>query len=389
MDDRLTEISAYIDAHRDEMLEDWKKVVNIESHSADLEGVKAVGKALLTMFTEAGLKCEFVDTGKNPTLTGIIGEDRPEAPILFTGHMDTVFKKGTFGDDPFRIRDGKAYGPGCLDMKGGIIMSLYIIKALNSIGFDEAPIKIVWSGDEENAHCESSGADVFFNEVKGGQMAFNMETGSIKNALVIARKGCIRCNVEITGVEAHAGNDFFAGRSAILEAANKCVAFAALCDKEKETTVNLGTINGGTMPNCVPGHCKVVLDCRFWTMAEKERLAREIRAIADHCYVEGTTATTEFLSFMPPFEEKEGTDRFYALCEKVAGEMGLPCSAVKLGGSSDASWAAMNDVPVICSFGVQGEWNHTTREYAVVDSMTERSKYIAAIILQREELRQK
>ncbi len=80
--------------------------------------------------------------------------------------MDTVFETGTFGENPFKIIEGKAYGPGVLDMKGGIIISLYVIKALNKIGYKERPIKIVFSGDEEIGHKDSTGADVILREAK-------------------------------------------------------------------------------------------------------------------------------------------------------------------------------------------------------------------------------
>ena len=382
MKKRFAQVAEYIDTHREDMLRDWKRIVEVESHTGDPDGVRNVASVLQNMFEEAGLCCRLIETGAGPTLSGILGAERPGKPILFTGHMDTVFAKGTFGDDLFRLEDGKAYGPGCLDMKGGIIIALYVIKALNSVGYDETPLKIVFSGNEETAHDASNGAEVFVGEVMGGRFAFNMETGYPNNALVLARKGCMNCEVVISGVEAHSGNDFFAGKNAILEAAHKGIAFAALTDPEKETTVNLGTVQGGTMPNCVAGSCTLVLDCRFWTVAEKERLEREIVRIAEHSFVEGTSVTIRFFGGYPPFEDNPLTRRFYEHCCKSAEAVGLdaPLSRVA-GGSSDASHLFMQQVPVICSFGVQGEWNHTTREYAIVDSLFSRAKLVAAAIL--------
>ena len=382
MKERFAQIEKYIDAHREDILRDWKRIVELESHTDDPDGVRITATALKELFEEAGLCCRLIETGAGPTISGILGSERPGKPILFTGHMDTVFAKGTFDDVLFRLEDGKAYGPGCLDMKGGIIIALYVIKALNSIGYDETPLKIVFSGNEESAHDASTGGEVFIREVKGGLFAFNMETGDPNNALVLARKGCLNCEVVITGVEAHSGNDFFAGKNAILEAAHKGIAFAALTDREKETTVNLGTVQGGTMPNCVAGKCTLVLDCRFWTVAEKERLEREIKRIAAESFVEGTGASLRFFGGFPPFEDNLLTRKFYEHCCRTAETFGLdiPQSRVA-GGSSDASYLFMENVPVICSFGVQGEWNHTTREYAIVESMFSRAKLIAGAIL--------
>lgn len=79
----------------------------------------------------------------------MIGADRPGTPVIFTGHFDTVFDPNTFGPNPFRIEDGKAYGPGVLDMKGGIIITLYVIKALEAAGYKDRPIRICFCGDEK------------------------------------------------------------------------------------------------------------------------------------------------------------------------------------------------------------------------------------------------
>ena len=385
MKNKFDLVCQYIDDHKEDIIADWKTVVNIESHTPDAAGVLAVAETFKSLFEGAGLTCELVETGGNPTLVGIIGADRPGKPILFGGHMDTVFPKGTFGENPFRIEDGKAYGPGALDMKGGIIISLYVIKALNSIGYDEAPLKIVYSGDEEIAHEGSNGGQVFHEAVAGGAFAFNMETGNPRNALVLARKGCLRCEVVVTGVEAHAGNDYFAGKNAILEMAHKSEAFVALNNEALSTTVNLGTITGGTMPNCVAGSCTMILDCRFWTIAEKERLEKGIAEIAEKSFIGGTTATYRFYSIFPPFEDNPYTRKFFDHCVQTAEKFGLPVpTSCMLGGSSDASHMSMQNVPAICSFGVQGEWNHTVREYALVDSMYYRSKFIAAIILNKD-----
>ncbi len=103
-----------------------------------------------------------------------------------------MFAKGTFGANPFRIEDGKAYGPGALDMKGGIVISLYVIKALESIGFNEHPIKVIYVSDEEIGHRNSSGSDLYLKEGEGGICAFNMETGLVDGRLCGKKGGGVR-----------------------------------------------------------------------------------------------------------------------------------------------------------------------------------------------------
>ena len=159
-----------------------------------------------------------------------------------------MFPAGSWGPAPFRIEDGKAYGPGALDMKGGVVIALYVAKALNHIGYRQTPIKVIFSGNEEKGHVGSTGDQVFLEEARGCQFAFNMETGLHTGELCVGRKGHLGCHVEVTGIESHAGNDFESGRSAIEEAAHKILAIQALTDLEEGTTVNVGVIQGAQCP---------------------------------------------------------------------------------------------------------------------------------------------
>ncbi|MGO0862688.1 M20/M25/M40 family metallo-hydrolase, partial [Clostridioides difficile] len=161
----------------EEIISLWKEIVNIESYTNCKESVNKVAEKLKCEFEKEGLDCDLIDVGNNgSTLVGTLGSNRNEKPIIFSGHMDTVFEIGTFGENPFKIMEGRAYGPGVLDMKGGIVISLYVIKALNKIGYKDRPIKIVFSGDEEIGHKDSKGGDLILKEAKGGLCAFNMET---------------------------------------------------------------------------------------------------------------------------------------------------------------------------------------------------------------------
>ena len=157
----------FIDANTDNMVKDWKRLVEIETGSFDKEGLEEAAGTLKAMFEGIGFRCDLIDTGAaGKTLTGILGREREGKPILFSGHYDTVFPKGTLADNPFRIENGRAYGPGVLDMKGGIIIAYYVIKALNSLGFTERPIKILFAGDEEIAHENSTTAETLVEEAK-------------------------------------------------------------------------------------------------------------------------------------------------------------------------------------------------------------------------------
>lgn len=384
----LNEISKFVDENREEIISLWKEIVNIESYTNCKESVNKVAERLKCEFEKEGLDCDLIDVGNNgSTLVGTLGSKRNKKPIIFSGHMDTVFEIGTFGENPFKIMEGKAYGPGVLDMKGGIVISLYVIKALNKIGYKDRPIKIVFSGDEEIGHKDSNGGDIILKEAKGGLCAFNMETGLVDNSLCVGRKGRIGCNIHVKGVETHAGNDFEGGRNAIEEMANKILQIQKLTNLEVGTTASVSIIKGGRVSNSIPEDCSIEVDLRFEKVEEMENVKKRIQEICEDTYIEGTSTHVDFVSEMMPFETTDDVMKFHKFVNTVSKENGFgEINAKRLGGSSDASYLTIANVPTICSFGVKGEWNHTSREYALVDSMFERVKLISTIVLKLDKL---
>lgn len=384
----LNEISKFVDENREEIISLWKEIVNIESYTNCKESVNRLAERLKCEFEKEGLDCDLIDVGNNgSTLVGTLGSNRDKKPIIFSGHMDTVFEIGTFGENPFKIIEGRAYGPGVLDMKGGIVISLYVIKALNKIGYKDRPIKIVFSGDEEIGHKDSNGADLILKEAKGSLCAFNMETGLVDNSLCVGRKGRIGCNIHVKGVETHAGNDFEGGRNAIEEMANKILQIQKLTNLEVGTTASVSIIKGGRVSNSIPEDCSIEVDLRFEKVEEMENVKKRIQEICGDTYIEGTSTHVDFVSEMMPFETTEDVMKFHKFVNTVSKENGFgEINAKRLGGSSDASYLTIANVPTICSFGVKGEWNHTSREYALVDSMFERVKLISTIVLNLDKL---
>ncbi len=383
MQDFVQTINSFIDSKRDEIIETWKEVVNIESFKNDKEGVNRVCARFKELFEAEGFVCKTIDVGPNSgdVLVGVLGADRPGKPVIFGGHMDTVHPVGTFGENPFRIEDGKAYGPGVLDMKGGIIIALYAVKALNAMGWAERPIKIVLAGDEEKLHENAPTAKYFEDECRGGLCEFNMETGLIDGRICVARNGKTEVIVKVEGVGAHAGNDYYSGRNAIAEMAHKIIELQALSNKELNRTVNCGVINGGTMSGAVPAECTLAVDLRAGEVPVMDQLKKEVEAICNKTFIEGTKTSFYYSMEMLPFELTDEGQRLYEFVHDTALEAGYgDFGWKKAGGSSDAAYSTIAGVPSVCSCGVRGEWNHTEKEYAVVESMFERSKLWATVV---------
>lgn len=384
MNKHLKEINEFIDSRREEIIDLWREIVNLESYTGDKQSVNVVANRLKLELEKDGFDAELVDVGKNngDTLVATLGNDRGNEPVIFSGHMDTVFENGTFGENPFRIEDGKAYGPGVLDMKGGIVIAIYAIKALNHIGYKERPLKVIISGDEEQIHEGSTGAEVLSDAAKGGFCAFNMETGLVDNCLCIGRKGRIGCEVTVEGVETHAGNDFAGGRNAIEEMAHKILELQKLTNLDEGRTVSVSVIKGGRIPNAIPKDCKIEIDIRFGKVGDMESIKQKINDICAKTYVEGTKTKVNYIAEMMAFETNENVLKFYDFVSQVCDENGFgEYGSRPLGGSSDASYLTISKVPTLCSFGVRGEWNHTEREYAIVESVFERAKVLSTIVL--------
>ena len=218
------QIQEYIDSNRENILEMFRTLVNLEGHYKEKENVEKARDYVQKLLEQEGFVCRTREVAEDRagTLIGILGEDRPGKPILFSGHVDTVFYAGTFdGLNPFHVKDGKAYGPGVLDMKGGIIIALAAIQALNHIGFRECPIKVVFLGEEESDHEGSIGDQIVTEEARGCRFAFNMEVSRLNNSVSVARKGQHIFYMHVEGTGGHAGNDFWKGTNAINEAVLK------------------------------------------------------------------------------------------------------------------------------------------------------------------------
>ena len=393
MNQYYNEINRFIDAHKDEMVEKWKTLVNMEGHYDEKENVERAAGWLKNEFEQEGFQCRIHEVMKERAgiLVGVLGSDRPGKPVIFSGHIDTVHHSGSFGkENPFEIRDGKAYGPGVLDMKGGIIISLYVVKALNHLGYNEHPIKILYAGEEESDHIGND-ADIFYTEEsKGALCAFNMETGHIENRLCVGRKTQYTVRAKVHGLGGHAGNEFTKGKNAVHEAIFKAAELTKLTDLDRGTTVTVSVINRGTNTNTtsIPDLSEFAGDIRGFSDEIGKKVLEDVDQIMKKVFVEGTT--TEYyvdLAKLHPFEPNPQIMRLFSLVNQVAADHGFAeFGQIQLGGASDAGAIAAAGIPVLCSCGPIGEFNHNVREYAVVDSLFERAKIYALTVTEIDKL---
>lgn len=382
----LSAVSDYIDAHRQDMLAMWQNFVNTRSDATNKERADEMARKLGRVLEDIGCQVSYTDVGEKNGLAieGILGADRPGKSVLFSGHYDTVPLKA---DLPFYIdTENKAHGLGCLDMKGGIVMAIWIAKALTATGWAERPLRFLFVGDEENGHQFGKTKEYLGLHGGGSLCAFNMETGLVSNAICTGRKGTGQAEITVHGVAAHSGNNYAEGRSAITELTRKIVEMEALTDLSANTTVAVTTIHGGTVTNSIPPICSCIVDLRFGSPAERDRVLNALHEICARQYVPDTTTEMDLREFMAAFDGSNGVQELADFVSETSkacgfGEMG----SVFLGGGSDAGFIQRAGTPVICSIGVQGQFNHSDREYALVESLFTRAKLLAAVISRIDE----
>lgn len=372
----------WIDEHKDEMVSLWKEMVTIDSGIGVRDGGMAMGNLCAGILEELGFSIRRVSYEKcGDTIIGERGNMTKPFTVLM-GHMDTVFFKGEPEKRPFTIKDGKAYGPGVLDMKGGVTILLSTLKALHEAGFEDFPCKVILDADEEPAHVFSNAPEVIQKEAEGAKCAFNFETGFTDHSLVVQRKGCWRFFIETFGRGCHVGNDPENGRSAILEMAHKIIEIEKLTDYSKQYNVNVGTIEGGTVANAAPAYCKVECDFRYTHPEDLPVLRRKVDEVCSRQYVPDTTTKVSDSVGFATMTRLPGNLELLKIAQEVAEESGFPKPEARLcGGGSDAAYTTAMGVPTLCAVGVEGARNHTVEEWADVDSLFRRAKQMAGILL--------
>jgi glutamate carboxypeptidase len=374
---------AFIDSHREDMVALWQEIVNMESGSRNKRGVDAVAARLRKVLDGAGAATRIVEMERaGNMLVAEVGAGRPKAGVGFMGHMDTVFAEGTVAERPFTIKDGTAYGPGALDMKGGIVAFIYAIMALNAAGYAARPLKVMLAGDEEVAHVDSDAAERFVAEARGLAAAFNCETGFVDDGIVVGRKGTAAFDLEVKGVAVHAGNEPENGRNAIQEIAYKIIDIQNLTDWDAGVTFNVGTIKGGIVRNGVPDYAKIEVDVRYLDPAQLDGIKEKLQAVAAKTYIDGTSTKVTMIPGIAPMQTTEGVKRLFAVVAKAYAENGWGTPYEKfVGGGSDSAYSVMAGVPTVCAMGVKGGRNHSAQEFAVVDSLFERAKLLVSCTL--------
>ncbi len=387
MDNQYEVINNFVEIHKAEMLAKFEELVRLESHFEEKENVLKAMAWLTKEFEAEGFSCHIQGSTDERAglLIGILGEERNAPPVILSGHIDTVHRQGSFGRDIWKTEGDIVYGPGVNDMKGGIIEALYIVKALNQMGYKRTPLKILFAGDEEGDHVGTDTNLLYTEQSCGALAAFNMETG-VEGVFTVARKSCHIFDIHVQGQGGHAGNDFLSSKNAVEEAMQKALEIIKLTDLEQGTTVATTVIHGGDHPSAIPDSCDVTIDARVSSVPEKERIYKAIDSICAKSFIEETQTTYKcYAAKYEGYTENDKIKKLHDFVNKMAEEIGQPhYGKCYRGGAADSGNMAIADIPVLCSCGIVGEFSHDKKEFALLHTMYDRTKLFTYVISQLE-----
>ena len=364
----MTTILAELQGRTDRMVDDLATIVAIESPSEDLAATARCARAVAELGIDllGTAPSEMVVDGR----THLHWDFGSDPKVILLGHLDTVWPLGTVARWPFAVSEGIASGPGCFDMKGGVVQLLHAASVLN----DRSQIAILLTTDEEIGSPSSRG---LIEKVATGARAVLVCEPSADGALKTERKGAARYRMTITGRAAHAGLDPEKGANATHAAALVIVAITALGDADRGTTVTPTLLRSGTAVNTVPAEAILYVDVRARSVAEQERVEAALEALESA--IPGTVLNLEREGITPPLERTSSSELF-ARATRIATDLGMPAlREASVGGASDGNFTAAMGVPTLDGLGPVGGGAHAEGEHLVVGAMTERAALVAAL----------
>lgn len=360
------------------LVERW---VNLNSFTANHEGCQQVAAEIEAACALPDLLVERLagrGAADHLCFTSRAWGTRPG--VVLVGHHDTVFPPGVF--EGFSADDTKIYGPGVLDMKGGLALMRSALAVLSDLGLlATLPIAFVSVSDEETGSVDGRRAIAALAGATALGLVF--EAGRTNDALVTQRKGTGKLVVKVTGRAAHAGNDLAAGINAIWALARFVDGAQRMTRGDGSVTVNVGLFSGGTSANTVPAAASCEIDLRASTRRDGEDLLFDLRALADAIAADtGATLVLEGGLRRIPLERTPASDYVAAHYGAFAKQAGLSDKlAALMGGGSDANTLAEHGIPAVDGLGPRGRGFHTPQEHAEIATFAPRLAALLAFLL--------
>jgi len=370
----------HLAARRDEMAAALSRLVELESPTLDPDSQRAPQQLLTGLLRSAGHSVRHIPGRRS----GGMLLSRPAArarggPIqILLGHCDTVWPGGTIATMPVRTENGRLYGPGAFDMKGGLVEIAFALDALRRLGLTPAVTPVVLVNSDEETGSRDSWR-LIERLARAADRAFILEpalgpTGLLKTA----RKGNGQFLLRVHGRAAHAGLEPEKGASAILELSLCIQRLFALNDPDRGITVNVGTIDGGMRTNVIAPTSQATIDVRILHAEDGPRVVRAIHSI------EATTPGTalEITGDIDrlPLERTPRNRRLWHRALEAAEQLEMEIGEGTSGGGSDGNITSLH-CATLDGLGPIGDGAHAVHEHVMIDSLPERAALLACLLL--------
>ena len=303
---------------------------------------------------------------------------KKQGQILGLGHSDTVYPLGILKSMPWLEQDGKLWGPGVLDMKAGLAFFVFAMRALRGLDIAVKRKVVLRINSDEEVGSESS-RPLTEQAAQQSVAVLVLEPGAgMTGKLKTARKGVGGYTVQVHGKASHAGVDFTAGASAILELARQIGKIAAFTNLNIGLTVNPGVISGGTRTNVVAAEAAVDVDIRIARLkdaAALEKKFRSLKPVDKRCTLEISGGLNR-----PPMERTRAIGELFKTAKGLANDLGVALEESATGGGSDGNFTAALGIPTLDGLGAVGEGAHSPHESILVGRIADRTALLAKLV---------
>jgi len=349
-----------------------KSIIEINSWTKNKQGVDKNGEIFTRWLEALGYSVKKHLRKEIGNHLHCISPKKEGKKLLLLGHLDTVFPPHSF--ETFKEDDTWIYGAGVCDMKGGNFVALQSLREVYAEYGEIYNIDFLLVSDEETGSDDSKYLSSKIALEYDYCMVF--EASGQNDEVVIARKGVGTFFIDIKGKASHAGNHYTQGHDANLEASYKLIELVKLTNLEKETTVNVGKIEGGIGANTISPHAKLTFELRYTSIEERDRVLKEIDKIISQSIVKGTVSTLSGGIQREVMQPSKAQEKFIARINSVCG---IVLKTEKRGGVSDANIISSVGIPTLDGFGPYGDGDHTINERASKKSFEERIKLVSQI----------
>jgi glutamate carboxypeptidase len=299
----------------------------------------------------------------------------PPAPTLLLGHLDTVWPVGTLTTMPCRVKDGRLWGPGTLDMKAGVAMAFTALEMLAEANLLQHEIVLLLNPDEE---VGSPVSRPITEKLAAECSAVYVLEPAQGLAYKTARKGTGSWRIDIAGIAAHSGLDFEKGASAVRELARVIETISGWTDLGRGLTVNVGVVGGGSKTNIIPAEAWAEVDVRIAKKADgsrMERLFARLTPVDKRCALTVTGGLNR-----PSMVPTPGSRKLFRQAKALAAELGIALGEASVGGASDGNLTSALGIPTLDGMGAVGDGAHAAHESILVEHLAPRTALLAGLL---------